>query len=397
MENLHPDSRAVHPPVVDVPRTSRPAGTPVYQTHVFTFEDADALAAAFDGPPESTGYFYSRYGNPTVQAFVQAVTELEGGVAGAAAGSGMGVISGVLLGLLKSGDHVIAQRCLYGGTMSLLADLADRWGVTVDYVGGTDAEEVRAALRPETRLLMLETIANPTTQVSDLPALAAVAREAGVTVVVDNTFATPLLCRPLELGADVVVHSATKYLGGHADVVAGVAVFADADLHGRVWKHMLDLGSVLDPHSAHLLLRGLATLPLRLRRQCDNAQALAERLARHPAVTHVGYPGLPTHPQHELAGRLLGGGAGGVLSFELAGGREAGKVLVEALRLVSLAPSLGDVRTLAMHPASTSHNQLDAAALAAAGITEGTVRLSVGIEHPDDLWADIEQALTKIA
>ncbi|WP_067488358.1 trans-sulfuration enzyme family protein [Actinomadura hibisca] len=397
MDNLHPDSRAVHPPVVDVPATSRPVGTPIYQTHIFTFDDSDDLANTFHGPPEGRGYVYSRYGNPTVQAFGQAVAEMEGGVAALTAGSGMGAVSGVLLALLQSGDHVVAQRCLYGGTMSLLGDLTERWGVTVDHVSGNDPEEVRAALRPETRLLILETIANPTTQVADLPALAAVAREAGVTVLVDNTFATPLLCRPLEHGVDIVLHSATKYLGGHADVIAGVAVFADTELHERVWKRMIDLGSVLDPHSAHLLLRGLATLPLRMRRQGDNAQALAERLARHPAVTHVAYPGLPDHPQHELAGRLLDGGYGGVLSFELAGGREAGRVLVEALRLVSLAPSLGDVRTLAMHPASTSHNMLDAAALAAAGISESTVRLSVGIEHPDDLWADLEQALTKVS
>jgi methionine-gamma-lyase len=312
-----------------------------------------------------------------------------------AAGSGMGAINAVLLSLLKTGDHIIAQRCLYGGTYAVIQDLTERWGVEVTFVSGDDAEEVRAALRPNTRVLYLETIANPTTQVADLPALLAVAREAGVTGVVDNTFTTPLLCRPIEYGADIVVHSATKFLCGHGDALGGIAVFANAELYRKVWDHGVALGASADPFAAWLVLRGLTTLSLRMERHCSNSQFLAERLAAHPAVATVSYPGLASHPGHELAGRLMSG-YGAVVSFELVGGRTAGRTFIETVRLATLAVSLGEAKTLVIHPASTSHRQLDAAALEAAGIGEGTVRLAVGIEHPEDLWADIEQALAKV-
>lgn len=307
----------------------------------------------------------------------------------------MGAVNAVLLGLLSSGDHVIAQSCLYGGTYAVLTDLATRWGVDVTYVSGTDPDEVRAALRPTTRLLYLETIANPTTRVSDLPALAAVAAEAGIPVAVDNTFASPLLCRPLDHGADIVVHSATKYLAGHADVLGGVAVFKDPELYGRVRHHAVEQGASTDPFAAWLTLRGMQTLSLRMERQCASAADLSARLAAHPAVEAVRHPALASHPDREIAARLLPRGGGGVVSVDLAGGREAGRVFVEAVRLASLSVSLGDVKTLVMHPASTSHHQLDAAALAAAGIGPGTVRISVGIEHVEDLWEDLEQALRK--
>ncbi|MCW2914764.1 MAG: cystathionine gamma-synthase [Actinomycetia bacterium] len=391
MNELHRETRAVHVPVRQ-PTGSRPLGVPIYQGHLFAFDDADAMAAAFDGPEGA--FFYSRLGNPTVRALEDAVADLEGGVGALATGSGMGAISAVLLSLLKSGDHLIAQQCLYGGTYALVRDLAERWGVEVTYVSGDDPEEVRAALRPNTRVLYLETIANPTTQVADLPALLAVAREAGVTGVVDNTFATPLLCRPIEHGADIVVHSATKFLCGHGDALGGLAVFADATLHRKVWDHAVELGASADPFAAWLVLRGLTTLALRMERHCSNAQFLAERLASHPSVTRVHYPGLTSHPGHELAGRTMSD-YGGVVSFELAGGRAAGRTFIEAVRLASLTASLGEAKTLVIHPASTSHRQLDAAALESAGIGEGTVRIAVGIEHPDDLWADFEQALTK--
>ncbi len=307
----------------------------------------------------------------------------------------MGAITTVLLALLRAGDHVIAQRSLYGGTHALLADLAERRGVEVTHVSGDDPEEVRAALRPETRLLYLETVSNPTTRVTDLPGLIAVAKRAGVVSVIDNTFATPLLCRPIEHGADIVVHSATKYLGGHSDVLAGIAVFAEAEPHRAVWRHSLELGAAVDPFAAWLTLRGLQTLALRVRRHCETALDLAGRLAAHPAVTAVHYPGLPTHPDHELARRLLPDGHGGVLSFDLAGGREAARTFTESVRLASLAPSLGGVHSLVLHPASTTHRQLSDEELAVAGIGAGLVRMSVGIEHPEDLWADVEQALAK--
>ncbi|MFC9394004.1 trans-sulfuration enzyme family protein [Streptomyces sp. NPDC057027] len=388
-----PETLAVHPPHVEI-TGSRPLGVPLHQGHVFAFDSADALAEGFTSPD---AFLYSRLGNPTVRTLEDAVARLEGGTAARSFASGMGAINAVLLGLLAGGAHVIAQTCLYGGTYAVLTDLAARWGVDVTYVSGTDPEEVRAALRPETRLLYLETIANPTTRVADLPALAAVAAGAGVPVVVDNTFASPLLCRPLDHGADIVVHSATKYLAGHADVLGGVAVFKDPELYGRVRRQSVEQGASTDPFAAWLTLRGMQTLSLRIERQSASAAELAARLEAHPAVMAVRHPALASHPDREIAARLLPAGGGGVVSLDLAGGREAGRTFVEAVRLASLSVSLGDVKTLVMHPASTSHRQLDATALAAAGIGPGTVRLSVGIEHVEDLWADLEQALTKAA
>ncbi|GAA2160697.1 trans-sulfuration enzyme family protein [Actinomadura napierensis] len=393
MTGHDPQTRAVHPPVV-TPAGSRPLAQPIFQGHLFAFDGAADLAAAFEGPGKA--FLYGRLSNPTVRSLEQSLAELEGGAGALATSAGMGAINAVLMALLKSGDHVIAQSSLYGGTYALLHDLADRWGLELTHVPGDDPEEVRRALRPNTRLLYLETIANPTTHVTDLPAFTEAVRGTGVLTVVDNTFA-PLLCRPVEHGADIVVHSVTKYISGHGDVMGGAAVFADPDVHGRVWDHAVELGSITDPFAAWLTLRGLATLPMRIARHSATALDIARRLAAHPSVDRVHYPGLIDHPQHETARRLLPDGAGGVLSFELAGGREAGRVFSETVRLVSLSPSLGDTGTLVMHPASTSHRQMDAASLAAAGIGEGTVRLAVGLEHPDDLWQDIEQALAKAA
>ncbi|MFI0367747.1 trans-sulfuration enzyme family protein [Actinomadura sp. 1N219] len=391
MTGHHPQTRAVHPPVI-TPAGSRPLSVPLYQGHLFSFEAADDLAAAFNGPDEA--FFYARMANPTVRSLERAVTELEGGAGALATASGMGAVSTVLMSLLRSGDHVIAQTTLYGGTYALFEDLAERWGVDVTYVSGDDPAEVRDALRPATRLLYLETVANPTTHVTDLPAFTAAVQGTDVLTVVDNTFA-PLLCKPIEHGVDIVIHSATKYLSGHGDVIGGIAVFADPDVYRRVWDHAIDLGSVADPFGAWLTVRGLATMPLRVARQSASALDIARRLAAHPSVTRVHYPGLPGHPQHEVARRLLPDGSGGVLAFEPAGGRDAGRVFSEAVRLISLGPSLGNIATLVMHPASTSHRQMDAATLAAAGIGEATVRLSIGLEHPDDLWSDIDQALAK--
>lgn len=390
MSPLHPETRAVHVPIPE-PDGSRPLGVPLYQGHLFGFDNADAMAEAFEGPDGA--FFYNRLGNPTTRALEAAVAGLEGGVAALATGSGMGAISTVLLSLLRTGDHVVAQRALYGGTHSVLHDLTERWNVDVTYISGDDPIEAKAALRPETKVMYLETLANPTAQVSDLPALFAIARSAGVLGVVDNTFASPVLCRPIEHGADVVVHSVTKYLSGHGDVLGGIAVFADAELHRKVWSYASELGASADPFAAWLTLRGLQTLPLRMARHCANAEVLAGRLAAHPAVERVHYPALPDHPSHALARSLLPSGCGGVFAFDLLGGREAGARFVSAIRLAALAPSLGAVKTLVLHPASTSHRKLSAAELEAAGIGAATVRVAVGIEHPDDLWADFEQAL----
>jgi cystathionine beta-lyase/cystathionine gamma-synthase len=386
---LHLETRAIHARIPDT-SGSRPLSVPIYQTSTFAFTDPAECVRALTDP--DAGFAYSRYRNPTTRALEDVVASLEGGTAAIATSSGMGAVSAVLLALLRPGDHVIAQRCLYGGTLSVIGDLAARYGIEVSYISGRDAGELRAALRPGSRLLYLETIANPTVSVTDLPGLLGPAREAGLTCVVDNTFATPVLCRPIERGADVVIHSATKYLGGHDDVTLGLIVLATDTGPHLLRKHAIDLGVAADPFAAWLTLRGLKTLALRMERHCQNAAYLAGRLAAHPAVSAVAWPGLAAHPDHERARQLLEG-YGGMIAFDLAGGRDAGLRFISRLRLAALAPSLGGSETLVLHPASTSHRQLDAAGLRAAGIGEGTVRVSVGLEHAGDLWADFDQAL----
>jgi cystathionine beta-lyase/cystathionine gamma-synthase len=386
---MHLETRAIHAPAAAL-NGSRPVSVPIYQTSVFAFDDAAACARALDDP--GAGFAYSRYANPTTSALEAVAASLEGGEAALATSSGMGAINAVLLSSLRPGDHVIAQQCLYGGTFAVFTALAARHGIDVSYVSGRDAAEVTAAASPRSRLLFLETIANPTIAVSDLPTLIAAGHRAGLTCVVDNTFATPVLCRPIEHGADIVIHSATKYLGGHGDVTLGLVISAREQAHRPLWKHAVDLGVAADPFAAWLTLRGLKTLPLRMDRHCANAAYLARKLAAHPAVTRVHWPGLPDHPDHDTARRILAG-FGGMVAFDLAGGREAGLAFVTRLRLAALAASLGGAETLVLHPASTSHRQMDAATLRASGIGEGSIRVSVGLEHPDDLWADFEQAL----
>jgi cystathionine beta-lyase/cystathionine gamma-synthase len=390
--SLHPETRAIHAAAPDL-GPSRPVSVPIYQTSTFAFTDPAACADALNDP--AAGFAYSRYANPTTQALEGALADLEGGAGAIATSSGMGAINAVLLSQLRPGDHVIAQQCVYGGTFAVFADLAARHGIAVSYISGRDPAELSAAVQPATRLLYLETIANPTAAVSDMRGLLAAGRAAGLTCVVDNTFATPLLCRPIEHGADIVVHSATKYLGGHDDVTLGVIVTAEAALHHVLWQHATELGVAADPFAAWLTLRGLKTLALRIDRHCTNAASLARQLDAHPAVARVHYPGLPGHPDHAVAAKLLSD-FGGMLAFDLAGGRPAGLAFVAGLRVAAMAPSLGGTETLVLHPASTSHRQLDAAGLRAAGISEGTIRVSAGLEHPDDLWADFAQALPAV-
>jgi cystathionine beta-lyase/cystathionine gamma-synthase len=368
----------------------RPLSYPIWQTSTFAFDDAERFAHALHQPRE--GFVYSRYENPTTAALEALVADLEGGVEAMATASGMGAIASVLLGMAGAGDHLLLQRDLYGGTFSLASVVAGRLGIGTSFVDATDPIAVKEALRPATRAVYVETIANPTMTVADLPAVAEVARDAGVPLVVDNTVASPFLCRPIEHGASVVVHSATKYLGGHNDVVGGVAVFADRELHQRAWKTLLDIGASADPFAAWLVLRGIKTLPVRMERHGQNARKVAELLADHPKVERVYWPGLAHHPTHEVATRVLDG-FGGMLSFDLAGGREAGRRFIEATRVARLAASLGGVETLLAHPASTTHRQLDAEALAAAGIGEGMVRMSVGLEDAVDLLEDLTSAL----
>lgn len=294
MTELRPETRAVHLPQPKVDG-SRPITVPLYQTSGFVFDDPTVFAESM-GRPDGA-FVYGRYSNPTVRSLEEAIADLEGGVAAVATGSGMGAINIVLLGLLSPGDHLIAQKALYGGTAAMINELVHRFGMSVTYVPEDDPDALRAAVRPETKLVYLETIANPVAQVADLPAMCAAAREAGIVSVVDNTFATPMLARPFEHGADIVVHSTTKYLSGHTDVVGGIAVFADDALYRKIWSFAIELGASCDPFAAWLTLRGLQTLALRMERHCSNARLLATRLAEHPAVSAVHWPGLPSHPR----------------------------------------------------------------------------------------------------
>ncbi|HEU0129646.1 MAG TPA: aminotransferase class I/II-fold pyridoxal phosphate-dependent enzyme [Mycobacteriales bacterium] len=385
-------TRAVHLPEPPVP-AERPVGLPTYRTSAFVFSSAEEYADVLGN--RAPGYVYSRIDNPTSDAFAHAVAALEGGEAAQPFASGMAAISTTLLTFLSAGDHVVAQASLYGGTYSVLAHLLPRFGMSVTFAGSV--EEAVAAVRPETRIVYAETIANPTLTVADLPALASVAHEAGALLLVDSTFATPVVCRPLEWGADVVLHSATKFLGGHTDATGGVAV-GSAELMRRVRALRADLGGALAPDEAFLLHRGIATLPLRVDRQCETALAFATALAAHPAVEAVHYPGLPEDPGHGLAGKLFDARRGStrygaVVTVAPRGGREAGQAMCDGLRLAYNATSLGGTVTKVSHVASTTHRQLDDAALRAAGIAPSAVRVSIGLEDPDDLVADFTQAL----
>ena len=388
-------TRAVHPPKAPVP-AQVPMGLPVYRTAAFSFGSAQEYADLLNDVVP--GYSYSRVDNPTSDAFAQAVAAMEGvrvdgEVVGQPFGSGMAAISTVLMSLTSAGAHVVAPREVYGGTYGLLTSVLDRFGVTATFVDSTDLDAVRAAIRPETTVLWGETLANPTMSVADLPGLSAISREAGLTFVVDSTFASPAVCRPLEHGVDIVIHSATKYIGGHSDTTGGVAV-GSPELMARVRHDRIDLGGMLAPDEAFLLHRGLATLPLRVERHCRNALAVATALAEHPRVTRVDHPGLPSHRDHALAGKLFDAGRyGGVVTITPEGGREAGMALCDRLRLVAVATSLAGTHSKVSHVASTTHRQLDDAALDAAGIGAGAVRVSVGLEDPEDLVADLEQAL----
>jgi O-acetylhomoserine/O-acetylserine sulfhydrylase-like pyridoxal-dependent enzyme len=385
-------TRAAHPPDPPVPH-ERPVGLPVYRSSAFVFETAGAYADVLGN--RVPGYVYSRIDNPTVDAFGAAVAALEGAEAWQCFASGMAAISTTLLTFLSAGDHVVAQRSLYGGTYSLFTHLLPRFGVTATLVGSV--EEAAAAVRPETRLVYGETIANPTLDVCDLPGFAAVAREAGVPFVVDSTFASPVVCRPLEWGADVVLHSATKYLGGHTDATGGVAV-GSAELMRAVRAVRSDLGGSMAPDEAFLLHRGTETLPLRMDRQCETALTFATALAAHPAVEGVAYPGLPGDRSHALATKLFDARNGStrygaIVTVAPRGGREAGQAMCDRLRLAYNATSLGGTVSKVSHVASTTHRQLDDDALRAAGIAPSAVRVSIGVEDPDDLVADFTRAL----
>jgi len=340
---------------------------------------------------EMPGHCYGRMGSPTQQALEEAVAELEGGAAALAFGSGMAAISSLLLTVLEPGDHLIAPTALYATASSLLEGLLDDHGVEVSRVDGTDPDAFAGAVREDTRLLYVESPANPTLDLVDLEAVADLGRDAGLLTVADNTFATPVNQRPLDAGIDVVVHSATKYLGGHGDVVAGALVGRE-ELLGRVRRETLKhLGGVISPDSAWLVLRGIRTLPVRVERHNRSALRVAEWLEEQPGVVRVRHPGLPSHPQHELARRQMSG-FGGMIAFELEGIHPARR-LVDDLELCTLAVSLGDVATLIQHSASMTHASVPAELRREAGIRDGLLRMSVGLERPEDLIADLRRAL----
>ncbi|ARU63444.1 methionine gamma-lyase [Tumebacillus avium] len=366
---------------------------PIYMSSTFVFPSAEAGGARFAG--EERGMIYSRLGNPTVDALEHAVAGLEGGEAGLAFGSGMGAISAVLMALVESGDHVLCSDGLYGCTFGFLSMMKRKFRVDFSLADLSDEAAVRKAMRAETKVVYVETPINPTMKLVDLEMVARVAHECGAQVVVDNTFMTPYLQRPLEHGCDVVVHSATKYLGGHGDLIAGVAVGRKAFLDEVRMSTLKDIGAVLSPMDAWLILRGLKTLSLRMERHCENARQVAAFLQGHPKVQRVRFPGLDDFPQGELAAKQMEG-PGGMISFEVES-LEAGRKVMDHVRVAKLAVSLGETTTLIQHPATMTHSVIPAEVRQGEmGIADGLIRLSVGLEDVEDVIKDLEQALEKI-
>lgn len=362
---------------------------PIWQTTSFVADTPEAYAeiAASQHPSE----FYTRYGNPTHERVEQTLAMLEGGEAALVTGSGMGAITLAVMSMIKSGDHVVAQSDLYAGARALLRDVVPRWNIETTFVDQSKVEEFAEAIRPNTRLIYLESPSNPLLRLTDLKAIASLAKSRGITTVIDNTFATPINQRPLELGIDVVIHSATKYLGGHHDLTAGAVVSNEAFI-AEAWKLAVVFGSVLSPFDAWLLMRGIRTLALRVGQHNRNALALAQFLESHAKVSRVNYPGLESHPQHQLARQQMSGFTG-MLSFELEGDAQAAESFVSRLKLPTYTGSLGGVETLIVRPAAMWSHQLTPAQRSATGISDTLFRLSVGLEDERDLIKDFEQAL----
>lgn len=414
---------AVHAGQQPDPTTGARA-VPIYQTTSYVFRDADHAARLFALPEE--GNVYTRIMNPTTAVFEERMAALEGGVGALATASGQAAITLAICNIARAGQEIVSSQSLYGGTYTLFRYTLARMGIKVRFVDASDPENFAKATTQATRAFYVETIGNPKLDVPDIAAIAELAHAAGVPLIVDNTFATPYLCRPIEHGADIVVHSATKFLGGHGTSIGGVIVDggrfdwgngrfpelteADPSYHGlRYWETfgnrayivkarrqlLRDLGCCLSPFNAFLFLQGLETLHLRMQRHSENAMAVAEFLQDHPAVSWVAYPGLPQHPSHALASKYLRGGYGAVIAFGIKGGVEAGKRFIESLELFSLLANVGDAKSLVIHPASTTHQQLTPEEQEAAGVTPDLVRLSIGIEDPEDLISDLDQALNR--
>lgn len=386
-KELHPETAVI--------RTTLPASplrehvSPIYMTSSFTFDSAEQARALFAG--EESGHIYTRYGNPNVDEFIQKICLLEGADAGIALASGMSAVFTALAGLLNSGDHVLACRSVFGSTHQILTSILPRWGISHTYVDIQQPHTWAEAVRTNTRLCIVETPSNPALDLIDLAWLGNFCREKDIVLVVDNVFATPVLQQPIQYGADLVMHSATKYIDGHGRGIGGVLV-GDRFRIAELTTFMRHTGPALSPFNAWMFNQSLESLAVRMDRHCDNALALAEFLQTAPHVAWVKYPHLPSHPQYELAKRQMKRG-GGIVTFAITGGVEQGRRFLNALQLCSLTANLGDARTIATHPASTTHSSLTEADRLAVGITPGLIRISVGLEHVDDIIADIEQAL----
>ena len=369
------------------------ATVPIYQTSTFSFSSAEEGAKCFSG--DSDGYIYTRIGNPTIDALERQLAILENGFGAIAVSSGMAAATTIYLSLMSSGDHIVSTDAIYGPARSVMEKQFIRFGFEATYINTTDIETIKAAIQPNTKVLYIETPANPTMDITDLAACAAIALEKGILLVVDNTFCSPYLQNPLDLGADIVFHSLTKFINGHADVVAGVIIAKEQAMYKQLRNMMINLGCNMDPHQAYLVLRGVKTLSLRIDRAQEGAQKVAEFLEQHPKVAWVKYPGLKSHKQYELARQQMKG-SGAMISFGLNEGFEGAKVLMNNLHLALLAVSLGGVETLIQHPASMTHSKVSAAEKQKAGITDELIRLSVGIEDVEDIINDLKQGLELI-
>jgi O-succinylhomoserine sulfhydrylase len=366
----------------------------IYLTQGFVYPDAATAEARFleAGPDE---FIYARYGNPTVAAFEERIAAIEGTEDAFATASGMAAVSGALMAMLRAGDHVVSSRALFGSCLYVLEEVLTRYGVEVSFVDGTDGDAWQAALRPDTKAVFLETVSNPTLDVIDLADVAQRAHAVGATVVVDNVFATPAFSRAVELGADVVIYSATKHIDGQGRALGGVICGSREFIRKTVEPFMKHTGGALSPFNAWIMLNGLTTLDLRVRAQAASAQAIAEALEGHPKLARVLYPGLKSHPQHAIAAAQMDG-FGTVLALDLKGGKEAAFQCLDALEIAVISNNLGDARSIATHPATTTHQRLPDELKAALGITPGLIRLSVGLEDTDDLIADLRRGLDMI-
>ena len=369
------------------------AVTPIYQTSTFSFRDADHGARCFSG--EEKGYIYTRLGNPNIEELEVTVAQLENGFGAVASSSGMAAVNNVYLAILGQGDHMISHNAVYGPSRGVMETLYPKLGIESTYVDCTHLDRIEKAIRPNTKLLYLETPANPTIGITDLVKACELAHKHNILVCVDNTFCSPYLQNPLDLGADIVLHSMTKFINGHADIVGGIVVAKDEKIYKELKYVMNNVGFNMDPHQAWLTRRGLKTLSIRIEKAQQNAQKVAEYLEAHPKVEWVLYPGLKSHPQHELAQKQMKG-PGSMISFGIVGGLEAGKRVMNNVHLALLAVSLGGIETLIQHPASMTHSKLSPEARKQGGITDELVRLSIGIEDVEDILHDLDHALSMV-